>query len=279
MKLAFFVALAGLLVLSGCTTKSGPVPGIAPDAILAGVQCSTVQNQSCPQGYSCNIFEQAGIVEPVCIKEPEQLYVNCPFGTTTRFLESYPQQIRCEGNQPSSDYGSLEEYYDSIDYSCNTDSDCVKKDIRKCCGLDYACVNKGAVVDPQAVRELCAKEGLVSTCDSIRDAGLVYSCNCIQDKCQPGPIIDPAVPIETVLECEQAGGEWGALCGFIDPCCNFRTSDFEKECSDKSDCEGDCLVKTVQPGNNVVGYCSEWKTAFGCMEVFRAGEVQGICVD
>ena len=48
---------------------------------------------------------------------------------------------------------TLKEYYDSIDYSCQQDSDCVIKDVHKCCGVDYSCVNKDAIVDANSVRQ------------------------------------------------------------------------------------------------------------------------------
>ncbi len=74
---------------------------------------------------------------------------------------------------------TLKEYYDSIDYSCQQDSDCAIKDVHKCCGVDYACVNKNAIVDANIVRQACENERVVSTCD----VNLVSSCSCAKGKC------------------------------------------------------------------------------------------------
>lgn len=74
---------------------------------------------------------------------------------------------------------SLKEYERSIDYSCESDSDCVIKDVGNCCGFYPRCVNTNAETRPDLVKEFCAESGLVSVCgfQSIR------SCECVSGTC------------------------------------------------------------------------------------------------
>jgi len=78
-----------------------------------------------------------------------------------------------------SDY-SLDKYYSSIDYSCNTDSDCEIKDIHNCCGYYPGCVNKNAKTDPDFVRKACIIEGVGSICGFPSIDG----CECVENKCR-----------------------------------------------------------------------------------------------
>lgn len=68
----------------------------------------------------------------------------------------------------------------TIDRSCQTNSDCVVKDIGSCCGYQPACVNKNSPTDPEAVKARCAKEGISSICGFQE----IESCQCVQGSCQ-----------------------------------------------------------------------------------------------
>jgi len=76
-------------------------------------------------------------------------------------------------------YSTLQEYEDSINYSCQNDNDCVIKDVHKCCGFDYYCVNSNALVDSDFVKNACEREGITSTCD----IHMVDYCKCEDNKC------------------------------------------------------------------------------------------------
>lgn len=69
------------------------------------------------------------------------------------------------------------------DRSCRTDADCAVKDVGNCCGRFPLCVNKGAKVDPGAVRAQCAKDGMASTC-GFQEVG---GCQCVQGRCENLP--------------------------------------------------------------------------------------------
>jgi hypothetical protein len=52
-----------------------------------------------------------------------------------------------------------QEYYDSIDYSCRSNSDCVIKDVGNCCGYYPACTNKKSKVNRTDLGALCSGVG------------------------------------------------------------------------------------------------------------------------
>ena len=77
-------------------------------------------------------------------------------------------------------YGNLDDYYKSIDYSCNQDRDCVIKDTHNCCGYYPKCTNKNAVVDTEFVNSECGKEGLASVCGFPS----INYCTCSENLCE-----------------------------------------------------------------------------------------------
>lgn len=74
---------------------------------------------------------------------------------------------------------SLKQYEESIDYSCESDKDCVIKNVGNCCGFYPRCVNKDAMTYPDLVKQFCAEEGLVSICGFQS----IYSCECVSGTC------------------------------------------------------------------------------------------------
>jgi len=76
-------------------------------------------------------------------------------------------------------YSTLQEYENSINYSCQTDSDCVIKDVPNCCGYYPKCTNNDAFVDAPFVQEACKNEGLSSIC-GFPD---ISYCGCENNKC------------------------------------------------------------------------------------------------
>ncbi len=74
----------------------------------------------------------------------------------------------------------LDEYYESIDYSCKTDSDCTIKDIRNCCGYYPKCVNVNSRPNQELVINLCE----ISESMAICGFQTINRCRCIDDVCQ-----------------------------------------------------------------------------------------------
>jgi len=50
----------------------------------------------------------------------------------------------------------LKAYYDSLDSSCKSDSECVVKNVGNCCGYYPMCTNKDSVLDPTEVASICS---------------------------------------------------------------------------------------------------------------------------
>lgn len=73
----------------------------------------------------------------------------------------------------------LNNYYSSIDYSCNTDSECTVKDIHNCCGEYPECVNVDAEVNSEKVTELCEKSDTAAVCGF----PTINGCECKDNKC------------------------------------------------------------------------------------------------
>jgi hypothetical protein len=59
---------------------------------------------------------------------------------------------------------TMEEYYNSLDQSCGSDSDCEIKDVHNCCGYYPRCVNKNAKTDVALVESICKNQGIASVC-------------------------------------------------------------------------------------------------------------------
>lgn len=76
-------------------------------------------------------------------------------------------------------YSTLQEYEDSINYSCQADSDCVVKDVHHCCGYYPMCTNKNALVNATFVIDACKKEGFVGVCGY----PAIDYCKCENKKC------------------------------------------------------------------------------------------------
>jgi len=74
---------------------------------------------------------------------------------------------------------SLDEYYTSIDRSCDHDSDCEIKNIGMCCGYNPSCVNENADADPKFVSRYCFEHGIASICAY----WLPDRCICEENQC------------------------------------------------------------------------------------------------
>jgi hypothetical protein len=67
-----------------------------------------------------------------------------------------------------------------VDHSCQTDADCMVKDIGNCCGYYPACVNRDSPTFPEQVKAQCAAEGISSVCGFPSVSG----CQCIDHRCE-----------------------------------------------------------------------------------------------
>ena len=76
--------------------------------------------------------------------------------------------------------GSLEQYQASLSRRCETDSDCVVKNVGNCCGYAPQCVHKDVQTFPEQVKALCEKEGRSSICGFQEPAG----CACVENQCR-----------------------------------------------------------------------------------------------
>jgi hypothetical protein len=95
----------------------------------------------------------------------------------------------------------------------------------------------------------------------------------VGDKRQPKP--------RSAQECQKTcNGEWSAhgLSGVLS--CLCRTGDSGKDCRDKAECQGECLLEPLRsevlsPGPPAIGFfigkCSEFVTTFGCARRIQAG--------
>jgi len=63
---------------------------------------------------------------------------------------------------------------------CQSNDDCVVKDVGSCCGYNPQCVHKDQATDPAAVKEQCAKDGRSSICGFQEPTG----CECVNQQCK-----------------------------------------------------------------------------------------------
>ena len=75
---------------------------------------------------------------------------------------------------------SLEQYQNGLAKRCDTDSDCVVKNVGNCCGYAPQCVHKDVQTFPEQVKALCEKEGRSSICGFQEPAG----CACVDNQCR-----------------------------------------------------------------------------------------------
>ncbi|HEX4910703.1 MAG TPA: hypothetical protein VFV64_08075 [Permianibacter sp.] len=75
---------------------------------------------------------------------------------------------------------SLAQYQNSLAKRCETDSDCVVKNVGNCCGYAPQCVHKDVQTFPEQVKALCEKEGRSSICGFQEPAG----CACVDNQCR-----------------------------------------------------------------------------------------------
>ena len=75
---------------------------------------------------------------------------------------------------------SLQQYQTSLARRCESDSDCVVKNVGSCCGYMPQCVHKDVQTFPEQVKALCEKEGRSSICGFQEPA----ACSCVENQCR-----------------------------------------------------------------------------------------------
>jgi len=103
---------------------------------------------------------------------------------------------------------------------------------------------------------------------------------------------DDTASYEIKESCEAVEGLWGAHGLFVEEFCVLPAADAGNECSDFSECEGDCIAELTAEeerllveefGQHVLektGTCSQWQQMFGCYPFISEGKVTEIlCVD
>jgi len=148
---------------------------------------------------------------------------------------------------------------------CSTDADCVPA---QCCHATD-CVSE--VEAPNCAGMFCTEECRGGTIDC---GG---GCSCVDGKCN-AYYVDFDAPIapdesETKESCLEKGGSWERR--FIGYICNFPTTDAGKSCTDRSQCEGQCMSDDLK----VPGTCSDYQYVYGCIAVVENGEAVALCID
>ncbi|HPF72739.1 MAG: hypothetical protein H7A20_03405 [Rhodanobacteraceae bacterium] len=69
---------------------------------------------------------------------------------------------------------------DHVDYHCESDEQCVIKDIGSCCGYRPACVNIDSPTDPAGVKAACERDGTMSICGF----PAINACQCVANRCE-----------------------------------------------------------------------------------------------
>lgn len=178
-----------------------------------------------------------------------------------------------------------------VNYSCESDSDCVSTCGAGCVNTDWAntyddpCINKRAW-DCTCIDSECYTDGqppeedktleeryneMTDDCLDQNDDWLFAVEECIEKS----PIYD-----EYKAECEAENGYFGQQGLYPVPYCNPKTSDAGEECTDSSQCEGECLSEDETIRDNAVGECSGVVYVFGCIAPVNEGKVEYvICID
>ena len=97
------------------------------------------------------------------------------------------------------------------------------------------------------------------------------------------PTAEPAAPSAENLAsaCAAKGGSIQPVGKAQIPTCVVPYADAGKACTDKSQCEGACILEgNLEPASDVTGQCQETNRQFGCYAKVVNGKSTGaICVD
>ena len=88
--------------------------------------------------------------------------------------------ISCENSSAELADQLLRNYEESIEYSCQVNSDCVIRDVRNCCGYYPKCINRNSDTKPELVQELCRLTDTMAICGF----PTINSCVCNNNVCE-----------------------------------------------------------------------------------------------
>lgn len=77
---------------------------------------------------------------------------------------------------------SWQAYQQSLQRRCETDADCVVKNVGNCCGYYPQCVHREVQPSPATIKAICESEQRQSICGFEEPTG----CQCVSNKCQAG---------------------------------------------------------------------------------------------
>jgi len=75
---------------------------------------------------------------------------------------------------------SAEQSAPVLDFSCQSDSQCVVKNVGNCCGYYPACVNQLSPTDPAGVQAQCAASETMGICGFPQ----ISACACVNQRCE-----------------------------------------------------------------------------------------------
>lgn len=102
---------------------------------------------------------------------------------------------------------------------------------------------------------------------------------------EPDPNVPKQPDAAAIAECKAKGGEIRPAGLMGTPTCIIPYKDAGKDCTEDTDCEGQCWASSVPPpgpDGKMHGICQANNLPFGCHAVIDHGAVQGggvLCVD
>jgi hypothetical protein len=164
--------------------------------IQEGPVACTMEAKMCPDGSA------VGRSGPDCqfAPCPGDSFLDC-IAAGYPAMESFPRQCRWLNGTTVAEVlprdvptgmTPLDVLQSEAPYACQTDADCVVKNVGNCCGYYPRCVNQDFVADPAGVSEACKREGMSSVCGFEEPTG----CACIAGRCQNGALDSTRVPAD-----------------------------------------------------------------------------------
>lgn len=170
-------AILLLVLLFAWLIRDLYLPGTENATIPPPIAC-TADAKLCPDGSAVGRTGQDCEFAPC----PGASFLECEVAGNP-IMESYPRQCRWEnGTTVTESVPPVpEETAQPADpLACQTDADCVVKDVGSCCGYYPRCVNAGYEPDPEAVKDACAESGVSGICGY----SVIDYCVCSNNACE-----------------------------------------------------------------------------------------------